>query len=444
MADTLYFSRDTKVWLERGTSTPMFSEIPVLDGFSFSQATNSSEITLSEASTSAGVSRRARQVFNDSYAPAEWSFQTYVRPFKSAGGTRGTDGKTSTNAGEHAAVEQALWDAFVSNGEQLTGLSFNSTDDFEVNWSVSNKTTLGTFNLYFELGGANSNTELIYKIADCVVNEAVLDFDIEGIAMITWSGFGTIITDVASVGHSLTTKITEGVSSTSNYIRNKLTDLTIANTGFSGRGTAALTTTALAGTGTKFTQDLVVGQSIKMTSATIYVIDSITSDTEAVTTASGTETDAEYTIYPVGLAQQSYTITLTGGSITFSNNITFLTPETIGSVNQPLGHVSGTRSISGSFTAYLGADSAVTTSPADLLEDLIEATTAVQNSYALTFDIGGGSGIPRVEIVCTQAHLEIPTHEIADVLGMEVNFHALPSTIDGTDETTVTYIGASL
>ena len=53
----------------------------------------------------------------------------------------------------------------------------------------------------------------------------------------------------------------------------------------------------------------------------------------------------------------SYSLTLTGGNVTISNNMTFLTPETLGVVNQPLGHVTGTRSVSGNFTCYLNTPS---------------------------------------------------------------------------------------
>jgi hypothetical protein len=49
---TLQFSRNTKVYLEQGWYN--IWEIPVLDGFSFSQATNASEITLNEMSAVAG------------------------------------------------------------------------------------------------------------------------------------------------------------------------------------------------------------------------------------------------------------------------------------------------------------------------------------------------------------------------------------------------------
>ena len=77
MADKFYFSRDTEVYLAKDSSKWL---IPVLDGFSFSQGTNTSEITLNEMADGSGNSRRSRQLFTDSYAPAEWSFQTYLRP----------------------------------------------------------------------------------------------------------------------------------------------------------------------------------------------------------------------------------------------------------------------------------------------------------------------------------------------------------------------------
>ena len=64
-----FFSRDTKVfmkWAEtaNGTDDALY-EIPVLDGFSFSQATNTSEITLNEAANSTGGSKRGRAMFTD-------------------------------------------------------------------------------------------------------------------------------------------------------------------------------------------------------------------------------------------------------------------------------------------------------------------------------------------------------------------------------------------
>ena len=108
-------------------------------------------------------------------------------------------------------------------------------------------------------------------------------------------------------------------------------------------------------------------------------------------------------------------------------------------MNQPLGHVTGTRNVSGSFTCYLNAEAL---SSADLFENLIEATSTITNSFDLVFSVGGSTATPRIVLDMPTCHLEVPTHSIDDVISVEVNFHALPSTIEGTDEMTITYVGA--
>jgi len=354
----LQFSRNTKVFLKQGNNV---WEIPVLDGYSFSQATNASEITLNEMADVDGNSRRARQMFNDSFAPAEWSFSSYARP----------------NAG--TVVEEALWANFVAansyDGSAWANGVTVATNTTTFDFDDSNKTVLGTFDLFFVMGACghaddnfNAASDLtIYKIADCVANEASIEFDIDGIATINWSGFGKVISE--EVAFDASGAIARSVDSTSNFIRNRLTSLSLVENGTGGT---------------------------------------------------------------------TYGLTLTGGNITFTNNITFLTPETLCTVNQPLGHVTGTRSISGNFTCYLNtADN----SSADLFENLIEDRNTVTNSHSLTFNIGGGS-TPNMVVAMPTAHLEVPTHSIEDVISLEANFHALPSTISGTDEATIAYTGA--
>lgn len=381
MANNLFFSRDTRVIVGDGTT---YWEIPVLDGFSFSQATNTSEIALSEMSSAAAgnSSRRGRRMFNDSYAPAEWSFSTYARPFKST--VDAANGWDGTSAQQHA-VEEVLWAALVGNGVFTDGGA-----DANSSWSAnngiaqsasaltfdfedSNVSSLKELEIYFVMGqGAyDAGTHTIYKIDGACVNEATMDFDVEGIATINWSGFGKLISEnEASIP---TVAISEGTTSTANFIRNRLT-------------TCAVTATAQA---------------------------------------------------PI---VSEYNLTLTGGSITFSNNITFLTPETLGVVNQPIGHVTGTRNISGNFTCYLGNHSA---GSADLFEDLIEATTSITNDFNLVFTVGGSSQ-PNIVITLPTCHLEIPTHSIDDIISLETNFHALPTTVDAADEASLTYAGLTL
>ena len=80
----VYMSRDAKLYVTLETSGSVW-QVPILEGFSFSQASESSDITLTEANSSAGTSRRGKKTFNTGLAAAEFSFSTYVRPFKTGG-----------------------------------------------------------------------------------------------------------------------------------------------------------------------------------------------------------------------------------------------------------------------------------------------------------------------------------------------------------------------
>ena len=374
MADQLYFSRDTKVYLKQGTNV---WALPILQGYSFSQTTNTSEVTLNEMADSSGNSRRARMAFNDSYSPAEFSFSMYARPFIADG--EAVEGWEAT-VDNHHAVEEALWANFVainswSGSAWAEGIT-NSTSNMVIDFSGSNKTTLGEFELYFELGGCSATaTPTIYKIDKCVLNSVNINFDIDGIATLEWSGMGALLTKVVSAP---TITINEATTVTSNFIRNRLTSLTI--------------------------------------------------------TASDTTT------FPGASNNGIYSAVLTGGSISFENNISFLTPETLCVVNAPIGHVVGSRTIGGNFTCYLNA--AGDGSSADFFADLQAATTTITNEFELVFSVGG-SLTPRIEISIPQAHVSIPSIGIEDVISLSVDFMALPSSLDATDEATITYTGTT-
>ena len=436
MADTFYFSRDTKVHLT--DSAGAIYNIPVLDGFSFSQATNVTEVTLNEMATSAGVSRRARQMFTDSYSPAEWSFSTYIRPFKSGGA--GSGGEHSAVA--HHIVEEALWNALAGSGAVGASGSAITADgtDCNVAFTNSNKVSLDTFDLHFEMGSGKASPT-IYKIEGCVVNEVSIDFDIDGIATANWSGFGKIITEVASM---TTATIYEGTAAgdTGNFIRNRLTDLTVTNDVVTDtvNGAVSSSTSVTLDNGSALIK---VGQVVSGTGVTAGTTVAAISGTTLTLSAAMTIADgATLTFSNVGMTD-TYTLTLTGGNVTIGNNITFLTPETLGSVNQPLGHVTGTRSVSGNFTCYLNTPSSGASS-ADLFEDIIESTSVITNSFDLTFTVGGTGNTPRMVINLDNCHLEVPTHSIDDIISLETNFHALPTSVDAKDEVDFIFIGPTV
>jgi len=467
----LYFSRDVKVFIEplteAGATQSQIWEVPVLDGFSFSQSNNSSEVTLAEMESASGVSRRGKKMFNDSLAPAEWSFSTYARPFKSGGLGRGATKYDADTLANIHAVEEVLFalmagKALISghgwkgknatsailtvvttpisggaianqtltvtnggtgyeNGIGLTYIVPGGDNNCVVTYTASGGiitaaavTTPGTGYTelngvttlpgigyeYFDLGLTKtsinfrqSNTsalgmahiyfvfpELTYKVKNASVNEATINFDIDGIAQIEWSGMGV---DILEHGSAVVATVNEGVLTTDNFIRNRLTQMTAApnKTGVNS---------------------------------------------------------AEY----AGL-ENSYDLTLTGGSITISNNITFITPEELGKVNIPLGHVTGTRSISGSFTNYLVSD-AVPNKSVDFWGDLKGLTTVVTHDFALNFYVGGSTGVPRIEFKMNSCHIEIPTHSVEDVISIETNFTALGSCINAADELIISYAATAV
>lgn len=405
---SFFFSRDTKVfmkWSADGTTanTALY-EIPVLDGFSFSQGTNTTEVTLNEAAGSSGYSKRGRAMFTDSFAPAEWSFSTYMRPTTSAAGSFAADAGLHGGASKKFAVEGPLWAAMgAENYMAAVGESgtFNPAthEPNAFDFASSNKVTIGVFDLFFVLG-ASKDTEgttfttgtdgvTVYKLADCSVGSATIDFDIDGIAQVAWSGNGKTIEEAASLvttggGETTIGLVNEGISSTSNYIRQKLTDLTI-----------------------------------------VY-------DASETTGSKGS----------LGASDITFAVTLTGGSISIENNLNYLTPETLGSVNTPLGHVTGTRSVSGNFTCYLND---VSNGSLDLFEKLQESRGVITNAFALTFGIGGSSSTPRCSVALPKAHLELPSHSIEDVISVDVAFHGLASDMssataaNATNEVSVTY-----
>lgn len=474
MATQLYFSRDTKVYIEFNNKV---WEIPVLDGFSFSQGNNTSEITLNEMESAGGISRRGRRAFNDSLAPGEWSLSTYVRPFTAASGT--ANGTADSAANVHA-VEEVLWGMMAgANAYDTAKYDFenttviNATDmvqgetyeivvagttDFtgdvgsadstagtvftrgsaaatgtgtvkrkvtaatsaqnRVSFHASNSSTLGTANIYFVLGDANRT---VMKLTEAVVNEASIDFEIDGIATIAWSGQCSEVLDFSGSTH-VDDALPIHSDATHDGSAMAVGDVWLdANDGHRLYVMTNVTNGAEA--------------------ATAYAVNEAITDTSnfirnrlTTLTVDGTNT--------TGLLNAGYDLTLTGGNISIANNVSFITPEEIGLVNVPIGHVTGTRAISGSFTCYLSVNSAARDGSGDksrdLFDDLRALTTTVTNNVALTFSIGGASG-RRLEIVCPTAHLEIPTHSIEDVISLETSFQALPSTIDNTNEVSLTY-----
>ena len=384
--------------------------IGVLDGYSFSQGSDSSDVSISEAGA---TPNRGSKRFNDSLPPAEWSFGTYVRPF--------VHGAASFRvADDHDCCENILWAAL--SGTALPGdaaatgrgvvVGTTAQNGSQCTFTKSDVHELMKLNIFFAL----ENTT--YRLNDAQVNQAEIDFSIDGIAQITWSGNATTIDQVE-----------EAIEDPSKFIIQSTSEAapTSANT-----DTFAETYNYVDTTGPSDADYL------RNKLSTLYL------DTDAQGGGSASN----------GLDDRTYDINITGGSITIANNVTYVTPETIGIVDKPIGSFTGARVISGSLTMYLDTKS---NGSNQLLTDMAGATDLVTNVFDMRLYMGVAGAVgsdgdaigaddftaPGVEFNMPRAQLSIPTIEVGDLVSASLEFAAHGSDLLTGDEITVKYLGST-
>lgn len=541
MAQQLYFSRDTRMFIQfrNGTDNSEAAanlgkgalfEIPILDGYSFSQTTNTSEITLAEMESTAGISRRGRRVFTDSLAPAEWSFSSYVRPFNSLGSNVATGVKSADGTGTdvHAVEEVLFASMFGADNYNATTATFTRAANAAVSGGAvvtpgasssligiaeSNRSALHSFVIYFLIDTAENNP-MVYRLPEAIVNEVSMDFDVDGIATLNWSGFakeiqdisGSVATATSAPAYNATTKdgssialgdifidtdnvqgrafhlvntvpsssgnvsvtqaIDEATTSTKNFIRNRLTSVEVEAAVATDKvvGTfpgSHVTVTALTkadpAVATAANHGFAVNDVVQITgtcgiqTSSVDVLDGISHTITAVTdntfTIGALDTSGSSGTFsgtPVA-ANGKYSLVLTGGSFTIGNGITYLVPEELGAINKPLEHVTGVRSATGNATCYLTLEDGDLTSGTSrqFFNDLVStsAMSKVVNKFKVTMFVGGKAAAenatdPALEVKFPTAHIEVPSHQIEDVISLETNFQALPTDFGTADEIT--------
>lgn len=424
-------------------------EIQVLDGFSFSQASNADTVTISEAGN---IPVRGQRSFNTSLANVEFSFSTYIRPkfvstlvkaeesvlwnallssdlvgtasdtsftftsltsatlsnptattnklaiigvgmsLLTVGGYYVVRGVVAAGANQYNAPVKVL-----SSSTTLLELEYQTAPTSaaaSANWGTtgtvkfsksawnehiavaadspttayssvvtahSNKNQLQKFGMYFLVDN------ILYAVDNCAMDAATVDFGLDGIAMVAWTGKGTALRQLPS---------TAVVSAANPAV-------------FTGTGNAT-------GTAAAKTTD---AQYITNKLSTVTLVSNIG-----------------------GVSGTSYTLALTGGSISIANNITYVTPANLGTVNIPIGYYTGTRAISGSLNAYLRTG---TTNSAGLLSTMLtNASTSVDPKFKLQVEIGGSTNAVRVEALIDGAMLQIPTIDAQAVMSTVINFTA--------------------
>ena len=396
----------------RGNSTAANTfRVGVLDGYSFSQGSESTDVTIMEAGA---APNRGSKRFNDALPPAEWSFGTYVRPFKHGAASFRADGT-------HDMVENILWSALAGTGlSDATGsavaTSTGAAAGALVDFLESDVHELMKLNIFFAL----ENTT--YRLNDAQINSAEIDFSIDGIAQVTWSGNATTIDQVTTAyedpsKYQIEAYDADGASLTHS---SGTTDTYVENYNFADT----------------------VGPSdadyLRNKLSSLY----IDADAQGGGAASG------------GLDDRTYDINITGGSITIANNVTYVTPETIGIVDKPIGSFSGARTITGSLTMYLDTKS---NGSNQLLTDLAAATDLVTNVFDVRLYMGVAGAVgsdgdamgaddftaPGVEFNMPKCHLQVPTIETGDLISTTVEFAAHGTDLLTGDEMKVKYLGST-
>jgi hypothetical protein len=385
--------------------------IGVLDGYSFSQGSESTDVTINEAGASPN---RGSKRFNDSLPPAEWSFGTYVRPFVHGAASWRADGTFD-------CVENILWSALAGTGlsdasgsaiATSTGAAGGATIDF----LESDVHELMLLNIYFVL----ENTT--YRLNQAQINSAEIDFSIDGIAQITWGGNATTIDQV-----------TTAIEDPSKYQIEAYDADGASLTHTSG-------TTDTYAEGYNFADNVGPADAdyLRNKLSSLY----IDTDAQGGGNASG------------GLDDRTYDINITGGSISIANNVTYVTPETIGIVDKPIGSFTGSRTITGSLNMYLDNKS---NGSNQLLSDLADASDLVSNVFDIRLYMGVAGAVasdgdamdandftaPGVEFNLPKAHLSIPAIEVADLISVSVEFAAHGADLLTGDEMKVKYLGST-
>ena len=418
------------------------TELQVLDGFTFSQNLSNETVTLMEA----GVAPvRGQRNFNTSLAPVDFAFSTYIRPrnqttkitceesvlwnallsdlaIGTATAITGSTGITTNTTGlvtiagtgmttlpvvgdiivlsGIASTTPAGLDKFINSaGTVVTstatsitvqlinysatavsasvltaaGLKFSKFAWSESNTAYSQITTgLSDKNQLQKFGMLFLVDNVLYAVDNCALNQVTIDFGIDQIATAQWTGQATALRQFA-------------------------TGVTAASGTFSGGAGADV------GSGAYTVKDTSAG----------YITNKLSTVSMSAVKAIGSGITAG----------DAYTIPLTGGSITINNNITYITPNLLGIINQPITYYTGTRSISGDLTAYLRTGT--NNESGELLKDMLsETANAIEPMFAITINIGGAANTVKMVLDMPSVTVGVPTVDVQQVVSTSIAFTA--------------------
>lgn len=315
-----------------------------------------------------GLTGAYASMYNTPVQVLSASATTFTAQYLTAPSTAAATAMTSTLVPATAVLSVAAWNA---NAAVAADSLVGNTAYAEVTTARSNLNQLLPFGLIITIDGVT------YTIDNCALDSAQIDFGLDGIATVQWSGKGTQL-------NVLATNVTYG-------------------------GTVSAPTMSGPITGTA------TGKSAVAT--TRYITNKLST---ALINAN------------IGGGGLAYTVALTGGNIQISNNLNYVTPANLGVVNVPIGYYTATRAISGSLNAYLRTGGGTTKTTGDLLTQILTDSTTngvTETEYQISLQVGGSTNATRVDMLIDGASLQVPTIDAGqDIVSTVINF-----TAQGTD-----------
>lgn len=443
--------------LAAGFTTTNTWEIQVLDGFKFSQETTTADISINEAGS---TPIRGKRSFNTALNPADISFSTYIRPRLATG--------VST------AEERVLWNALVGSvgieGTQQAGA---------LTTAVASSGTVGTFVRASTTASVATITSALTLTPAPTAAEMTAGTAIYHLKGATTAGcapwLGPVKVTAYTAGTSLTVEYLTAPPASATTASPAMTGFKLDKAAWVEYPTSSAVTTSV-GVVTTAPSNKNQLQSIGfifIVDSTAYVIDNAAMDQAQIDfgldaiamvswtakgtrlsqvptlpvlsaaadpvfsgsltgTATGKIVTANYITNKLstvtlqsnlgGIGGSATTVVLTGGSMTIANNINYVTPNNIGTVNIPIGYYTGARAVSGTMNAYLRTGSGQV---AELLNSLLtNLATSAETKYRLQLEIGGINSGTRVELDMPGTVIGVPTVDVADVISTTISFSA--------------------
>ena len=367
-------------------------KLEVLAGFAVTSTAATQDITSLESGTNPD---RSQQRFNTAINPVDWNLQVYLRPTGVVTGAAAdsTDAGSTQTGNVKPVADWFMWQSMVSNTKVASGVTEQSVWETggrlrTVNVAAgtgshstrSNFSTAVENHMYFKLDN------VIFQVSNATVNQATVDAGIEEIATTTWTGFGTTMKELTGTPRDNAVSVFGG----------------ILNDGSSVTANSNASEATVTAHYHPYNQMNVAGS--------VGTNSFIKNRLSAI----------EFHHQPsAGGADVKYTFPVTSLSFDYNNNITYLTPEELANLNEPIGQFTGTRAVTGSATMYLrSGDNESAQFIRNIQNDSRTASAQTSNANLIV----GGATAPYVAFQLDACQFEFPAIAVEDVISMTVNF----------------------